>query len=135
VKREDLENSNLSGTQGVWKWFNSCITCCGLQCWDPFMRQALKACCTQVKSYLGCLYLVLFSMLSFFLQLRIIWLSNTSYILQQKKGHSEPASTTSAPSTGCHWMPITTWLWMNLIWVNIWFHLGNQFCRKYRYRM
>ncbi len=29
------------------------------------------------------------------------------------------------------WMPIMTQLWMNLNWVNIWFHLGNQFCRSH----
>jgi hypothetical protein len=29
-----------------------------------------------------------------------------------------------------HWMPIITQLWMNLNWVNMWFNLGNQFCRK-----
>ncbi len=67
----------------------------------PIYATNPKACCTQVKSYLGCLlYLVLFRMLSFFLPIAHTWLSNTNYILQQKKGHSEPAST-SAPSTGC----------------------------------
>ncbi len=40
--------------------------------------------------------------------------------------HSEPAPT-SAPSTGC--LLLLT-LWMNLNSVNIWFHLGKQFCRK-----
>jgi hypothetical protein len=29
-----------------------------------------------------------------------------------------------------HWMPIITQLWMNLNRVNIWFNLGNQFCKK-----
>jgi len=30
-----------------------------------------------------------------------------------------------------HWMPtIITQLWMSLNWVTIWFHLGNQFCKK-----
>jgi len=29
-----------------------------------------------------------------------------------------------------NWMPVITQLWMNLNWVNIWFHLGNQFCKK-----
>jgi hypothetical protein len=29
-----------------------------------------------------------------------------------------------------HWMRIVTQLWMNLNWVNIWFHLGNQFRNK-----
>jgi hypothetical protein len=31
---------------------------------------------------------------------------------------------------GIHWMPIIIQLWMNLNWINIRFHLGNQFCRK-----
>ncbi len=29
-----------------------------------------------------------------------------------------------------HWMPVVTQLWMNLNWVNSWFHLDNQLCRK-----
>jgi len=38
---------------------------------------------------------------------------------------------TSTHQHTIHWMPIITQLWMNLInRVNIWFHLGNQFCRK-----
>jgi len=40
--------------------------------------------------------------------------------------HSEPAPT-SPPPTGC---PVITQLWMNLKWVNIWFHFDNQFWRK-----
>jgi hypothetical protein len=84
--------------------------------------------CTQVKSYLGCLYLVLFRMLSFFLPIAHTWLSKTSYILQQKKkDHSEPAST-SAPFTRCPLL--LSCGWTSFKWVNIWFHLGNQFCRK-----
>jgi hypothetical protein len=31
---------------------------------------------------------------------------------------------------GIHWMPIIIQLWMNFNWINIWFHLGNQLCRK-----
>jgi hypothetical protein len=27
-------------------------------------------------------------------------------------------------------MTIITHVWMNLNWVNIWFHLRNQFCKK-----
>jgi hypothetical protein len=42
-------------------------------------------------------------------------------------GHSEPAPT-HQPTI--HWMPVFTQLWMNLNWVNIWFHLGNPFCKK-----
>jgi hypothetical protein len=34
---------------------------------------------------------------------------------------------TSTHQRTIHWMPIITQLWMNLNWVNIWFHLGNQF--------
>jgi hypothetical protein len=30
-----------------------------------------------------------------------------------------------------HWMPLTTHLWMNFNRVNIWFHLGNQYCKKW----
>ncbi len=30
-----------------------------------------------------------------------------------------------------HWMLTITQLWMDLNWVNIWFHLGNQFLQKY----
>jgi hypothetical protein len=37
-------------------------------------------------------------------------------------GHTEPPRT-SAPSI--HWMPVITELWMNLNWVNLWFHLPN----------
>ncbi len=33
-------------------------------------------------------------------------------------------------SSTIHWMPITPQLWMNLNWVNIWFHLGNPFYKK-----
>ncbi len=40
-----------------------------------------------------------------------------------KSGHNEPAPT-------IHWMTIITHVWMNLNWVNIWFHLRNQFCKK-----
>jgi hypothetical protein len=29
-----------------------------------------------------------------------------------------------------HWMPVITWLWMNLNWVSIWFHFGNPLCTK-----
>jgi hypothetical protein len=29
-----------------------------------------------------------------------------------------------------HWMPVMAQLWMNLNSVSIWFHLGNQFCKK-----
>ncbi len=39
------------------------------------------------------------------------------------------------PRTSTHqrtirWIPVITQLWMDLIWVKIWFHLSNQFCRK-----
>jgi len=37
---------------------------------------------------------------------------------------------TSTHHRTIHCMPIITQLWMNLNWVNIWFHLGNQFCSK-----
>jgi hypothetical protein len=47
------------------------------------------------------------------------------------------AALTSTPCTGCPlllscgWIQsVITQLWMNLKWVNIWFHLGNQFCKK-----
>jgi hypothetical protein len=41
-------------------------------------------------------------------------------------GHGEPAP----HQCTIHWIPYITQLWMNLNWVNIWFHLGNQFCMK-----
>jgi hypothetical protein len=37
---------------------------------------------------------------------------------------------TSTHRCTIHWMAAITQLWMNLNWINIWFHLGNQFCRK-----
>jgi hypothetical protein len=42
-------------------------------------------------------------------------------------GDSEPAPT-SAPSTGC---PLLLSCGLNLNWLNIWFQLANQFCKKY----
>ncbi len=41
-----------------------------------------------------------------------------------------PAAPTSAPSIGCLLL-LGCGGWMNFNWVYIWFHLGNQFYRKY----
>ncbi len=38
---------------------------------------------------------------------------------------------TSTHQCTIHWMPVTTHLWMNFNRVNTWFHLGNQFCKKW----
>lgn len=65
AKRDDLENSNLSRIQGlkmVQLMYHMLWPAMG-----PIYATSPKACCTQVKSYLGCLYLVLFRILSFFL--------------------------------------------------------------------
>jgi hypothetical protein len=37
---------------------------------------------------------------------------------------------TSTHQCTIHWMPVLTHLWMNLNWVSIWFHRGNQFHKK-----
>jgi hypothetical protein len=37
---------------------------------------------------------------------------------------------TSTHQRTIHWMPVTTQLWINLNWVDVWFHLGNRFYRK-----
>jgi hypothetical protein len=37
---------------------------------------------------------------------------------------------TSTHQCTIHGMPVITQLWMNVNWVNIWFNLGNQFCKK-----
>jgi hypothetical protein len=37
---------------------------------------------------------------------------------------------TSTHEPTIHWMTVITRLWMNLNRVNMWFHLGNQFCMK-----
>jgi len=56
AKRDDIENSNLSATQGlkmVQLKYHMLWPAMG-----PIYATNPKACCTQVKSYLGCLYLV-----------------------------------------------------------------------------
>ncbi len=48
--------------------------------------------------------------------------------------HPNPAGpqwTSNHQRTIQHWMSAMTQFCMNLNWVNIWFHLGNQFCRKW----
>jgi hypothetical protein len=42
---------------------------------------------------------------------------------------SQPQWTSTHQCT-IHWMLVIMQVWMNLNWVNIWFHLGNQFCKK-----
>jgi hypothetical protein len=37
---------------------------------------------------------------------------------------------TSTHQCTIHWMLVIIQLWMNINWVNIWFHLGNPFCKK-----
>jgi len=46
-----------------------------------------------------------------------------------KRGFWGPQWTSTHQHT-IHWMPIIAHLWMNLNWVNLWFALGDQFCRK-----
>ncbi len=41
-----------------------------------------------------------------------------------------PQWTSTHQQRTIHWMPVITQLWMNVNWVNIWFNLGNQFCKK-----
>jgi hypothetical protein len=54
--------------------------------------------------------------------------------LEQEEG--ERTSTVSGPACTrthehtIHWIPVMTQLWMNLNRVNIWFDLGNLFCKK-----
>jgi hypothetical protein len=47
--------------------------------------------------------------------------------------HSHRAQWTNTHQRTIHRMPIITQLWMNLNlnWVTIRFHIGNQFCKKY----
>jgi hypothetical protein len=52
-------------------------------------------------------------------------------LLNTSPNHLTWLQWTSTDQRTIHWMPIMTQqLWMNLNWVNIWFHLGNQFCSK-----
>jgi len=51
------------------------------------------------------------------------------HFLQLAKPPAQPEWTGNHQRT-IHWMVIMTQLWMNLNWVNIWFHLGNPSCKK-----
>jgi len=46
------------------------------------------------------------------------------------RGQHNAGLWTSTHQCTIHWMPLITQLWMNLKWVGIWFHLGNQLCKK-----
>jgi hypothetical protein len=41
-----------------------------------------------------------------------------------------PEWTSTHQQRTIHGMPVITQFWMNVNWVNIWFNLGNQFCKK-----
>jgi len=49
--------------------------------------------------------------------------------LNWQPGDMRPQWTSTNQHT-IYWMPFITQLCMDLNWVNIWFHLGDQFCRK-----
>jgi hypothetical protein len=49
--------------------------------------------------------------------------------LNWQAGDMRPQWTSTNQPT-IYWMPLITQLWMDLNWVNIWFHPGGQFCRK-----
>jgi hypothetical protein len=63
---------------------------------------------------------------------RLTWLTTLGGCLGfwDLEKSAPPAQWTSTHQHTIHWMPVITQLWMNFNWVNIWFHLGNQFCKK-----
>jgi hypothetical protein len=116
AKRDDIENSNLSATQGL-----KMVQLKYHMLW-PAMGPIYA---TNPKSLLHSTK-VLFRMLIFSLNFlgclvssclfAHTWLSNTSYILlQQKKFHSEEPASTSAPSTRCPLLLSCGWTSSELI--------------------
>jgi hypothetical protein len=56
----------------------------------------------------------------------LIW----PHLSRSAKEEQRPPQWTSTHQCIIHWIPVSTQLWMNLNWVNIWFCFSNQFCRK-----
>jgi hypothetical protein len=73
---------------------------------------------------------------NFFSLLCTLVFSHNSFLKELLSSHKKealcawPNSAPAPTKPTIHWMSVITQFWMNLNWVNIWLHLGDQFCKK-----